>query len=150
MDAQPYRLDSLSIVPSIARQTPNNDFGTVLARTTREVLAQGAGFLSPIAPAAPVLSAAVTGMGEVASRTLAASPVNAVSSSVPSLGSTGKGESWDLLEAQRGLQNQGASLNVQYLQLQEEMQRESREFNAITNILKVRHDSAKAAINNIR
>jgi hypothetical protein len=36
------------------------------------------------------------------------------------------------------------------MQMQNEMQRESREHNALSNIMKVRHDSAKAAINNIR
>jgi len=30
------------------------------------------------------------------------------------------------------------------------MQQESQRFNAISNVMKVRHDSAKAAINNIR
>ena len=49
----------------------------------------------------------------------------------------------DLLKAQD-------SQAKEYLALQNEMQRESREFNALSNILKVRHDSAKAAINNIR
>jgi hypothetical protein len=29
------------------------------------------------------------------------------------------------------------------------MQRESREFQALSNVMKVKHDSAKAAINNI-
>jgi hypothetical protein len=35
-------------------------------------------------------------------------------------------------------------------QLQVAMQNESREFNTVSNVIKVRHDSAKAAINNIR
>jgi hypothetical protein len=55
-----------------------------------------------------------------------------------------------MLEAQRLMAAEGQKFNVAYLQLQNEMQRESREHNAISNIMKVRHDSAKAAINNIR
>ena len=39
--------------------------------------------------------------------------------------------------------------NLQYLQLQENMQRESREFTALSNVMKVKHDSAKSAIDNI-
>jgi hypothetical protein len=34
--------------------------------------------------------------------------------------------------------------------MQMQMQQESREYNTISNVLKVRHDSAKSAINNIR
>ena len=41
------------------------------------------------------------------------------------------------------------AFNLQYLQLQENMQRESREFTALSNVMKVKHDSAKAAIHNI-
>ena len=36
------------------------------------------------------------------------------------------------------------------VELQDEMQRESREHTTVSNVMKVRHDSAKAAINNIR
>ena len=39
---------------------------------------------------------------------------------------------------------------IREVELQDEMQRESREHNTVSNIMKVRHDSAKAAINNIR
>jgi hypothetical protein len=53
------------------------------------------------------------------------------------------------MEATRVLQQQAQSFNLQYLQLQETMQRESREFTSVTNVMKVRHDSAKAAIANI-
>ena len=51
---------------------------------------------------------------------------------------------------QRALSADGQKFNMAYLALQNEMQKESREHNAISNIMKVRHDSAKAAINNIR
>jgi hypothetical protein len=36
------------------------------------------------------------------------------------------------------------------MMMQMQMQQESREYNAVSNVLKVRHDSAKSAINNIR
>ena len=65
-------------------------------------------------------------------------------------GTTGKGDAWDMLEAQKLMAAEGQKFNMAYLQLQNEMQKESREHNAISNIMKVRHDSAKAAINNIR
>ena len=130
------RISSMSITPTVPRQTPQNDFGTVLARTASEVVKSGSGIVGGLVPGAPVLSAAVSSVR---------STVSAVTSTP-----TGKGEQWDLLEAQKAMQAEGQAFNASYLQLQNEMQRESREHNAVSNIMKVRHDSAKAAINNIR
>jgi hypothetical protein len=66
-------------------------------------------------------------------------------------GAAGTGsDQWDMLEAQRLMNSENQRFNLAYLGLQDAMQKESREFNAISNIMKVRHDSAKAAINNIR
>jgi hypothetical protein len=42
------------------------------------------------------------------------------------------------------------SLDLQYLQLQEEMQHEARAATQISNILKTKHDTAKNSLNNIR
>src|SRR5262249_28367872 len=43
-----------------------------------------------------------------------------------------------------------ASLNLQYLQLQEKIQIDSRQFNLVSNIMKTKHDAAKNALNNVR
>ena len=43
-----------------------------------------------------------------------------------------------------------ASFNLQYLQLQNKMQDESRRFTLLSNIMKTKHDTAKNAINNVR
>jgi hypothetical protein len=43
-----------------------------------------------------------------------------------------------------------ADLNMQYLALQEQINAESREYSAISNVLKARHDTIKNAIGNIR
>ncbi len=147
------RIGSLSITPTVSRQTPQNDFGTVFARTAQEV-ARGAGVVASLVPGAPMVSAAVASVSSVVSSS--ASSVRATST-VPvtggvggAVGSTGKGEQWDLLAAQREMQAEGMQMNLAYMNLQNEMQAESRAHNAISNIMKVRHDSAKAAINNIR
>jgi hypothetical protein len=152
-----FRISQLSATPTVERQTPSNDFGTVMARTTAEGLERGAAFFSSISAHVPVLSMATGAAAQVVSTTVGASanavvPVPSVARGPGEVGSVGQGrsEAWDLVEAQRLMQREGASMNAQYLSLQNEMQRESREFNAVTNILKVRHDSAKAAINNIR
>jgi hypothetical protein len=148
------RIGSLSITPTVARQTPQNDFGTVFARTAQEVVRAGAGIAASMMPGAPMVSAAVASVSSVVSST--ASSVRGTSAQPAAGGAggvggtAGGGEQWDLLAAQREMQAEGMKMNLAYMNLQNEMQAESRAHNAISNIMKVRHDSAKAAINNIR
>lgn len=42
------------------------------------------------------------------------------------------------------------SFNMQYLQLQSQMQHENRSYTAISNIMKTKHDTAKNSISNVR
>jgi hypothetical protein len=84
---------------------------------------------------------AVTGGSVASAAATATSPLGATG--------TGTGSGWDLLAAQQAMQSDSQSFNMQYLALQDQMQRESREFTAISNIMKVRQDSAKNAISNI-
>jgi len=140
----PHRISSVTFVTTVPRQTPQNDFGSVFARTVHEGIQRGSALLSPLISASPALSTAVSGASQVTGMVTAPQTPQAIPSS------TGKGEQWDLLEAQRLLQQQGQSFNTQYLSLQNEIQRESREYNTVSNIMKVRHESAKAAITNIR
>ena len=42
------------------------------------------------------------------------------------------------------------AFNLQYLQLQQKIQHENRQFTMVSNIMKNKHDTAKNAINNIR
>lgn len=151
------RIGTLSITPTVARQTPQNDFGTVLARTAQEVVRTGAGVVAAMMPGAPAVSAAVASVSSVVATST--SSVRGASVSAGGTGGaggasgalgTGQGDQWDLLAAQKEMQAEGAKMNLAYMNLQNEMQAESRAHNAISNIMKVRHDSAKAAINNIR
>ncbi|OJH34251.1 hypothetical protein [Cystobacter ferrugineus] len=145
------RIGRLSITPTVARQTPNNEFGEVMARTARTVVSTAGGVVAALVPGAPALSAAVASVGSVVSTS--ASSVRSAAA-LPGTGSvggtTGPGEQWDLLAAQKEMQAEGAKMNLAYMELQNQMQAESRAHNAVSNIMKVRHDSAKAAINNIR
>ena len=61
----------------------------------------------------------------------------------------GIGAQGDLLEATRTMQQEAQAMNLQYLQLQERMQQESREFTTLSNVMRVKHDTARAAIGNI-
>lgn len=135
-------IPSIHLAPTTQRQAELGRFGTAF-RATAAKMANGivtsVGLAAPFVPEGMVLAAAT---GTVPKTSL---PAVATGSASSSLGS----DEGDLLEATRTLQLQGQSFNLQYLQLQESMQQESREFQALSNVMKVKHDSAKAAINNI-
>jgi hypothetical protein len=55
-----------------------------------------------------------------------------------------------LMAATRSMQETQMSFNLQYLQLQSQMQHENRSYTAISNIMKTKHDTVKNSIGNIR
>jgi hypothetical protein len=135
-------ITSIHVATTTSRKTEPSRFGATLrnaAAGAARGIAASVELAAPYVPGGTVLSAAVRG----AAGTLATADGGAVRSPA-----SGAGEG-DLLEATRALQQQSQSFNLQYLQLQEGMQRESREFTALSNVMKVKHDSAKSAINNI-
>lgn len=68
-----------------------------------------------------------------------------------SVGATVPGSSQgDLLSATKQMQETQMSFNLQYLQLQSQMQNENRQYTAISNIMKTKHDTVKNSISNIR
>jgi predicted nucleic acid-binding Zn-ribbon protein len=56
----------------------------------------------------------------------------------------------DLLAATQKMQETQMSFNLQYLQLQSQMQHENRSYTAVSNIMKTKHDTVKNSISNIR
>jgi hypothetical protein len=60
------------------------------------------------------------------------------------------GSDSNLLNATRQMQETQMSFNLQYLQLQSQMQAENRSYTAISNIMKTKHDTAKSSISNVR
>ena len=143
-----HRIESTSVVPSVPRQTPKNDFGEVLANSLGKATAVGGSLINGMAFGAPVLSAAVSSVTALATATAAStSGVMPVGSKAPGTVLPPAAPQGDDMRSLLQLQD---SQSKEFLALQNEMQRESREFNAISNVIKVRHDSAKAAINNIR
>ncbi len=108
------------------------------ARGAASGLAATVALAAPLLPGGPVLAGAIRGA--------AAGALSGAAGPAP--GATAGGGS-DIIGATRELQQQAQSFNLQYLQLQESLQRESREFTALSNVMKVKHDSAKAAIGNI-
>lgn len=55
-----------------------------------------------------------------------------------------------LVAAWQGIREAQMSFNLQYLQLQNQMQNENRQFTMVSNILKTKHDTVKNTIANIR
>ena len=55
-----------------------------------------------------------------------------------------------LMQATQRMQETQMSFNLQYLQLQNQMQEENRQYTAVSNIMKTKHDTVKNSISNIR
>lgn len=56
----------------------------------------------------------------------------------------------ELFQAAREMQKMQQSFNMQFLALQNDMQKENRQYTMISNVMKTKHDTAKNAINNVR
>jgi hypothetical protein len=159
----PNRINPLAVTPSVQRQTPKDEFGQVLSQTLSTGVHTATAVLSA-AVRGDVTGLAAKGLEAISARASVATSgpgqaevrsAVAVAGGSPAGGQVagagaGAGGGWDLLEAQRAMQADSQSFQLQYLKLQEDMQRESREYNTLSNVMKARHDSAKAAINNIR
>ncbi len=140
------KIESIHVAPTAERKAEPGRFENAL-RSAATGLTRGIAatveLAAPYVPAGTVLSGAV--------RSAAAHGVTSTSPGAGPDGGTAASPSpeGDVLEATRALQQEARTFNLQYLQLQENMQRESREFTALSNVMKVKHDSAKAAISNI-
>jgi hypothetical protein len=73
------------------------------------------------------------------------------------LGQTGAGDVGSTATGQAGgalmgadMVQQNMKMNMQFMALQNSMQMESRQFQAVSNALKVRHDSAMSAVRNMK
>jgi hypothetical protein len=132
------RIESIHVAPTSTQRPSPGRFEVALRSAAAGAVggvAAGIELAAPIVPGGTVLSAAVRAGAAGLARSAAGAGV--------------AGGEGDVLAATRALQQEAQTFNAQYLQLQEGMQRESREFTAVSNVMKVRHDSAKAAIQNI-
>jgi len=139
----PNRLNEIEITKTVPRQTPRTEFPHVMGQAVAAAASMGADFLAPVASSNPLLSAAVSAVKTIAQGAMA-------QAGTASVGVGSGSDPVSMLDANRQMMQEGAQLNMQYLQLQHDMQQESQQYNAISNVMKVRHDSAKAAINNVR
>jgi len=160
-----------------SRQTAKTDFGSVLSTglsKTANTVMSASKVAAPFIPGAAVVSAAISGLSSLSAKQSGggmASGANSVSLSAPGRGSSASvsgaasssgvmqnieamAESGDSgamqLLATKEMQAMNQSFNLQYLQLQQEMQQENRKFSTLSNIMKTKHDTAKSTINNVR
>lgn len=145
------RIETTALTPTIGRQTPKNDFGDMVSRGMNHGLSvAGAVLNGPLALTAAVPGGmAVSAAGHAA--LAGASGIVAVGNggSVAAGGTVVGGASTNVDDLKNNLAQHDPK-SLAYINLQEAIQHESRLFNTVTNIAKVRHDSAKAAINNVR
>jgi hypothetical protein len=143
------KIESIHVAPtSVSRSMPGRFEQTLRGAAAGLVrsVADTVELAAPYVPAGTVVSAAVrTGANAIAGAVTGTAPGTGTGAAALA-GSSGED---DLLSATRALQQQSQTFNLQYLQLQEDMQRENREFTALSNVMKVKHESARAAIQNI-
>lgn len=147
---------------SAARVTapPGRPFRAMMAAGANAILS-GAEQAVTRLPGGPILAAAlrpsVGGVGAPASH-LPASPAVTAGGSVGAVAPEGAAGTAGAVGGTPGgadgsiesALSQTANQNLYFLELQERMSAESRNYSAISNVLKARHDTVKNAIGNIR
>ena len=144
----------LGVADTAIRETPRADFGTMV----RNGISQGAGAVAtgvsvsaPFVPGGAVASAAVNtaagGYDSAGVQTFPGAGPGMADANGPA--PTGNAQQ-DLMNQTKQMQEMQMSFSLQYLQLQEKMQSENRQFTTISNVMKTKHDTAKSAINNVR
>lgn len=148
------RIDSspggtIEIEPVRVRQTepPSRPFRAVLAGGVN-VLLSGAEVATSVV-GGPVLAAAVHGARADAMRGLTGAPPPAPGAPAMALSDGAPAAGGDMAGV-AALQRDGQAANLQLLALQEQVQEESQRFSTLSNVLRAQHDTAKAAIANIR
>jgi hypothetical protein len=159
------RLGQISVTPTVARQTQKQEFGEVMKNTLSTAGSVISGALVGGLSASPILSAAVSSVSNLANaagggRSVAsAAATGLVGSTSPATvavgGSTvvGAGNTLATPTVPGGISDMMSQMRAEAdrsMLAQMQMQQESRDYNTLSNVLKVRHDSAKSAINNIR
>jgi hypothetical protein len=103
-----------------------------------------------LAPATQMVRKIIPGVTPAEARSLAEYVLGGIAGG-GAIGSAAGGSSeTELLNATKEMQETQMSFNLQYLQLQSQMQHENRSYTAISNIMKTKHDTVKNSISNVR
>jgi hypothetical protein len=127
----------LSVEPARGRQTPQNDFSSMVIRGAKRAVTAVAGGFRAAASVLPGGSF-ITAVADVATGMVD-----------PEYGMGGNNDKWALLRAQERLQEEGLSNSLRLLALQRKMNQETQTYTALSNVMKARHEMSKRAINNI-
>jgi hypothetical protein len=121
--------------PQPGSPAPRKGFGEIVTSALGGFARGATGVLSVLSPPAGLVAGIVSGV---------ASAVGAI------VGGGGAAPIQSDADVLALLSKPGELSSQDYLRIQQYMQTEAQQFTAVSNILKVRSDSAKAAINNIR
>jgi hypothetical protein len=124
-----------------------NSLGQVRDQRSFSAMSPTAGSLGSTGTSSSLGSGALGGGGSLSSPTLTAT---GTTSGVGGTSSTGGSSSQSLLDATQQMTELNQTFNLQYLQLQENMQQESREFTAMSNVMKAKSDTAKNSLSNLK
>ncbi len=121
--------------PRATAPSAGRRFEEAIARGGAELI-RGVESVAGALPGGNVVTAAVEGVGQALSETSAGGSGSAI-------GVGGNGSIADSLQS-------STSQSMQLLELQQEISMEQRQFTAVSNVMKARHDTAKSVINNVR
>jgi hypothetical protein len=154
------RIDQVSVTTTVPRQSQKQEFGEMLKNSLQQgakAVGMVSGAMLQNMPGAGVVSAAVSAVTNFANQaprtaSAASSGVININGGVAAGGGVAGGGLANAATSgdMNGMVNEMRAEANRSMAMQMAMQQESREYNTISNVLKVRHDSAKAAINNIR
>jgi hypothetical protein len=102
---------------------------------------------------APRLAAAISGAGTRATTAIVNAPggaVNAPAGASAALAAAGTGSGRDRPRDDAGDAARDQAFNMQLLSLQDQVQQDSQRFSTLSNVMRAKHDTAKAAVSNIR
>ena len=128
------------------RQTeaPATPFREVLASSV-SVLMGGAAIATHVM-GAPRLAAALSGAGGSAATAIA----GAAGGGGRAVLASGTGTDSSDLATMQAMQRESQVFNMQLLALQDQVQQDSQRFSTLSNVMRAKHDTAKAAVSNIR
>jgi hypothetical protein len=122
--------------------------GPVLAAAVQDARVQATGAIAG-APASPALGTATAGALPAAVAAGAGLPVSGTGAVGTTPGGAAVTDGSDMATMQ-AMQRESQAFNMQLLALQEDVQQENRRFTTLSNVLRAKHDTAKAAVSNIR
>ena len=120
--------------PDKANAKSGPSFTSVLSGVADVALAATAA-VAPLVPGGAIVGMAAGGLYNM----------KQASGQGPNLG----GANSDQIDKMWAMQRENQAHNMQYMQLQEQIQSDNRNFSTMSNLMKVRHDTAKSAINNM-